>query len=813
MDISWEPFHTISGADLIIPNTVRQDIQLVSGIVTTTVLGQMMKVDQNNASTANYDNNNDNISSQLNHITLGKVQETVGVTSLQEKEKVKGQEQWKEQVKIESDLLDIESDLGNLDDSSMEIDEEIEDRNNDEYEREGVLEFLDRRWGVLLKNYLVEEELRSKLRILQENTAAAALAASALSASTTSLPPLSTSFPLTVDTTINDDGHSGPGSLFEYSTFSPTADISNSMFLFNSDELEDAFCTSVPISPLTIKNIAALTYVEHAAVKMSTNNESEEYNNDSKSRNDGERRKSTDDINADNDVGDDVNMSDTSFNVAKMDEQNEITNNNGNAQHNSDEIDAYDKSNTNESEIPSRTINGSYSEKNKIDGAENTFEHKPLHIEVDDEVEIETRTESNETTSIAGNNMEEIITNEESNTSDENFSLLLQSTMEDEFGSDFPNKEGMCILTPTNASAVQSQCSSEKIAITDETQIGSFAEMFPGNSGSSFFEMDNGNDFTVSKIGIEDSYRDVISSFLCDENSGAINSEISSCNHDINESNIGLNDDTNVGMNYAALIPRNIVTSNDTTKSNDINTKSGIAVNTSLQSNTKIKQKGSTNSLSIDCTRVNDINNKNMKNSNKRTSNQRLWKINSHLFSHHVDSLKREDNDFLSSNQISSNGVSHVNERKIKCERTRILRDETISSSSNPIEIKMERSTPSSNIVTCENISKNNELNTKRTPSINFEKKCSAKSSRELRNLLRNPESKFSAWTDACYEEACVLELEESILRRYVRTHCFLSRALRDYLFLHHSSYSSLYLSFHLFLSFFFLSFFLHSFF
>ena len=231
-------------------------------------------------------------------------------------------------VKVEEDAVTITVDVANLspaltmttEDVKMDVDIEIETEtevesdedngdNDNEHASEGVLEFLEKRWGDLLLNYLKEEEVRSKLRIQQESAFAAAAAAAAATAAAVAV-NISTTFSRQIETDIvdvDDDlkfltegvtsstNHStglnngmtngigivtgnGDGSLqtvdplFEYSTtFSPTNDISNSLFLFAPGELEDAFPATpiLTLSPIIIGDL--LSVVTTADVVNSAN--------------------------------------------------------------------------------------------------------------------------------------------------------------------------------------------------------------------------------------------------------------------------------------------------------------------------------------------------------------------------------------------------------------------------------------------------------------------------------------------------------------------------------------------------------------
>ena len=100
--------------------------------------------------------------------------------------------------KIETTQNSIEENMSEqLDTMNHKIDEKVDITNNtnnasstinDEFDQkhdintdmdndpdnncDGVLELLEKRWGTILRNYLKEEEIRSKIRILQENNAA-----------------------------------------------------------------------------------------------------------------------------------------------------------------------------------------------------------------------------------------------------------------------------------------------------------------------------------------------------------------------------------------------------------------------------------------------------------------------------------------------------------------------------------------------------------------------------------------------------------------------------------------------------------------
>ena len=667
-----------------------------------------------------------------------------------------------EHVTIPTMTEDIKMDVENDIETETEV-ESDEENGNDSSDNagEGVLEFLEKRWGDLLLNYLKEEEVRSKLRIQQENAFAAAASAAATAATVTTTTTagaatagVPTSFSRQISTdiidvddlkymggiptnpihsTVHTNTHShglengngngsvggggvidqNPDPLFEYSTtFSPTNDISNSLFLFAPGELEDAFPATpiLTLSPIIINNMLTVA----------------------------------------NPVS---NIPDITFPLLKGNSTADIS---------------YKAQNISTVQ-PVRTVN------------ENEIVSVPFIRN-----KMDTENDGN-TDEIKEIQIEQMIINEESNSSDENFSNLLQSTIVDTFlekgdGNHFiPTSKDMPIF-PSTFSTESGVGGEEKNEITD------FECVFSTTPGSSFYEIDSKNMSIESKVQNEESYRDLISSFLPD-NSESDNIEINNenGNNNYNNNNNNNNDmiiNGNHNNNITSIIVSNIP---------KIISDSKIPCNTIL---------------------------KNCKNAAKRTSNQRLWKINPSLFPKQSKQFQTHTiktnliNTNLTMTEFYNNGISSENGKisnGIKNETVH-NKEESKNENVNDLSIKKEICTKSENIVSTyacvpahsETVNGNLHINgngngngngamtlikkdvvmtidgknesgkiivnsNHKKPSHSIkEKKKILKSSKELKKVLMEPENVLSAWMDACYEEACATELEESIIRRCV---------------------------------------------
>ena len=669
-----------------------------------------------------------------------------------------------EHVTIPTMTEDVKMDVDNEIETETEV-ESDEENGNDSSDNagEGVLEFLEKRWGDLLLNYLKEEEVRSKLRIQQENAFAAAAAAAGaatttLANTTTATAVVPSSFSRQISTDIidvddlkymggiptnpshntvhtNNNTHGlengnmsgngtvgggvgnvidqNPDPLFEYSTtFSPTNDISNSLFLFAPGELEDAFPATpiLTLSPIIINNMLTVA----------------------------------------NPV---PSIPDITFPTLKGNSTADIS---YKAQNNT--IVQPVKS-ENETENGIETVSVPFT-RNKMDTENdgNTDEMKDIQND-------------------------QMIINEESNSSDENFSNLLQSTIVDTF---LEKSDGNHFIPSSKEIPIFPSTFSTENGIGEEkNEISDFECVFSTTPGSSFYEIDSKNMSIESKVQNEESYRDLISSFLHD-NSENDNIEIN--NENGNNNNNSNNNDTIINGNH-----NNHITSIIDNNISKIISDSKIPCNTIL---------------------------KNGKNAAKRTSNQRLWKINPSLFPKQSKQFQTHTtktnliNTNTTMTEFYNNGISSENGKisnGIKQETVH-NREESKNENVNDMSIKKEICTKSENIVSTyacvpahsetvngnlhingngngngngtttlinkdvvmtvegKNESEKVIVNSKHKKSSNSikEKKKILKSSKELKKVLMEPENVLSGWMDACYEEACAAELEESIIRRCV---------------------------------------------
>ena len=656
-------------------------------------------------------------------------------------------------ITIPTTTVDVKMEVDNEIETESEVESDVENGNDSsENAGEGVLEFLEKRWGDLLLNYMKDEEVRSKLRIQQENAFAAAAAATTATTTTTVGAGAVTSIPSSFSRQISTDivdvddlkymggiptnpGHStahtnththglendsgsgngngssvidqNPDPLFEYSTtFSPTNDISNSLFLFAPGELEDAFPATpiLTLSPIIINNM--LTIPNPAS-----------------------------------------SIPDIAFPTLK-----------GNS---TADISYKAQNNTIAQPVKAEYVNGS--EIVSVPFVRN---------------KMDTENDGN-TDQLEENQNEEIIINEESNSSDEIFSNLLQSTIVDTFldkgdGNHFiPSSKEMPIFTST--------FSTENGIGEEKNEINDFECVFSTTPGSSFYEIDSKNMSIESKVQNEESYRDLISSFLPD-NSENDNIEIN--NENGNGNNYNNNNDMIINGNH-----NSDVTSNIDNSISKIISDSKIPCNTIL---------------------------KNSKNAAKRTSNQRLWKINPSLFpkqSKQLPTMITKTN-LINTNtmmEFYNNGIGSENGKISNGTKHEIVheKEDSKNENANDLSIKKETCTKSENItastyacVPAHSETVNGNLHTNgngndatalinkdvvmtiegkngsekiivnsnhKKPSNSMkEKKKILKSSKELKKVLMEPENVLSAWMDACYEEACATELEESIIRRCV---------------------------------------------
>ena len=702
-------------------------------------------------------------------------------------------------VKVEEEVVNVTAEVVNLspplivtaEDVKMDVDIEMETEtevesdedngdNDNEHASEGVLEFLQKRWGDLLLNYLKEEEVRSKLRIQQENAFAAAAAAAAATAAAVAV-NISTTFSRQIETGIvdvDDDlkfltegvtsstNHStglncgminsilsangngnglGDGSLqtvdplFEYSTtFSPTNDISNSLFLFAPGELEDAFPATpiLTLSPIIIGDL--LSVVTTADV---------------------------------------VNSANITFPLLKGNSMADISF----AAHNNSTL------------LASKLDNNS-----KIDTSLNGME-----------IEEDGNNNSSSDSIEKKNQNDGMIINEESNSSDENFSNLLQSTIvEQDYSSTFLEKDELNHFLPLKEETIfPSNYSSENcIGIGEEkNEISDFDCVFSTTPGSSFYEMNSKDMSIASKVQNEESYRDIISSFLPD------NSEIQNNNNGI----IHGNTNTNINNNNDMVINGNH--------------------NSEIISNTDFETVKNMSDLKLPCSAIlkssssNSISNNNSKNGAKRTSNQRLWKINPTLFPQQSKSLSTISTtksnlintttvtDFHNHGNGNGNGkimneikYKNILEKELKsdlenencslmkkeiCTKSGVIGGSTYACvpthsetvNTNPHGIVNGNGNGNGNgsssmmkkdaVLTIDGKNLNQSSDKaivlhshhKKPNNSNSikEKKKNLKSSKDLKKLLLEPENVLCAWMDACYEDACAAELEESIMRRY----------------------------------------------
>ena len=660
---------------------------------------------------------------------------------------------------IDSNIVKIETDNGR----EMDVEKEVEVKDENETEsdtddvdtldlkpNEGVLEYLERRWGDLLQNYLKEEELRSKLRILQENIAAAAAAQANICASSypssssfASVPPSfipgSSSFPLSINTDLGNGiekyGDGNPHGInqntdlsLDYSGYSPS-NMSTSLFLFGSEELDDSY----PVSPALLLSPTVAISIAKAHATMSN---------------------------------------------SQFFPENEII----------------------ESEELSKLNNP-----NTIENHDNS------------EMEISTENNGKKETSSSLNGNDNIIVNEESNTSDENFSILMQSSLADDFSPEFQEIPKQEIMTyPTEYSPVNG----------NSGENGDFEGVFSSNPGSSFFELNNGNSSAEMKTENEDSYNDAILNFLSGDNIAA---------GDVPSTGIvtAANSDSLSGVVSSSVSESESVGNVDTAGGGGNNGNSGgIAESVIIDSNSNMSNVSSNiNNTSITTNNNNSINNNNNNSNNsnnisssssragskstaKRTSNQRLWKINPYLFPSQTQLFAFSDHENEKSIE-GDNAVVSCSKITVKCETdystaaldtineditegknnnnndtVKVKSPERLplpSANSNEInlngtttlqklfEIDTENLNRETNIVTCESI---NNLNTMKNVKINnnlknnhkieptYGSKMSSRSAKELKILLSDPEKVLSSWMSASHEEVCALELEESIIRR-----------------------------------------------
>jgi hypothetical protein len=618
-----------------------------------------------------------------------------------------------------SSIVKIERDNGR----EIEVEKEVEVKDENETEsdtddgdtldpqpNEGVLEFLERRWGDLLQNYLKEEELRSKLRILQENIAAAAAQAnicapsfpttSAFGANPPAFNPVTTSFPLSINTDLgNGIGKYGDGIQdannphtdlsLDYSGYSPS-NMSTSLFLFGSEELEDSY----PVSPaLLLSPTVALSIAKAHAT-----------------------------------------MSNSQF-------------------------------------FPE--TESSEAEASKADTSHNIENHGNI------EMEITSENNENKESSSSLNGNDNVIVNEESNTSDENFSILMQSSLADDFSPEYQDipKQGITTFPNSPANGISGG-------------NGGFEGVFSSNPGSSFFELNNnGNSSAELKIENEDSYNDAILNFLSGDNTAAGDTSCGSAGITPSAPLSGLvslsgNEAiSNTGnADTAAVFDATSINNNISSINNNDN--SNISTNTNNNSSSSSSRAGS-------------------KSTAKRTSNQRLWKINPYLFPSQTQLFAFSDHENDKSTEGENAAVVSCSKVTVKSETDYSTALETINEEitdgntqvKSPVppanlsevntngtttlqklfDIDTENLNRETNIVTCESI---NNFNTMKNVKINnnlknnhkvepsYGKKISSRSSKELKLLLSNPEKVLSAWMNASHEEVCALELEESIIRR-----------------------------------------------
>jgi hypothetical protein len=614
-------------------------------------------------------------------------------------------------VKIETDNgreIEVEKEVEFKDENETESDTDDGDT-LDLQPNEGVLEFLERRWGDLLQNYLKEEELRSKLRILQENIAAAAAQANICApsfppTSSSSFGAVNSSFPLSINTDLGNgiekygdgiqDGNNPHTDLsLDYSGYSPS-NMSTSLFLFGSEELEDSY----PVSPALLLSPTVAMSIAKAHATMSNSQFFPE----------------------------------TDSSAAEASSKGDIS-------------DTIENQENNEIEITSEN-NGSKG-----------------------------------SSSLTGN--DNVIVNEESNTSDENFSILMQSSLADDFSPEYQDmpKQGITTFPNSPANGISGG-------------NGDFEGVFSSNPGSSYFELNNsGNSSAEMKIENDDSYNDAIMNFLSGDNAAAGDASCGSTGVTPSAPLSGL---VSLSGNGAVSSVGNVDTAaiSDATCTNNNN-----SINSGNNSNANINNDNNNSSSSSSSSRAGS------KSTAKRTSNQRLWKINPYLFPSQTQLLAFSDHENDKSTEGDNAAVVSCSKITVKSETDYSAELETINDeitdgnndakakSPLPIaklsevnmngtttlqklfEIDTENLNRETNIVTCESI---NNLNTMKNVKINnilknnhkaepsYGKKISSRSSKELKILLSDPEKVLSAWMHASHEEVCALELEESIIRR-----------------------------------------------
>ena len=678
-------------------------------------------------------------------VTEMKIETEVIKTKIKcEKQHEKTEEKKDQKENIGGDCsIDANLGVGFECEKEIEKDAECFDESSD-----GVLEFLERRWGGLLNNYLREEEIRSKLRIIQENAAAAAAAATALmttnicpsSSSTSFSSKLSNPSSLTINTDIdhikeennngenyidpNSDGKKKDSTFYEYnSTFSPSNDVSNSLLFFSTNELEDNFNENLdmtlPPSPVDMSSLImslspspslspslsnshipplTLPFPLHQSLTHDTNipsfscsplsanpfsssvacvvapsSSSPSFSVSASSKvthpsyptngtthhiNSCEML-STNKLEVEVEEHEKGELTRETINIIVSASKLEINNNNSN-----NAVDINDNENIDNKDGNDNIDNNNSLGNDDIDKNNNDVDDSHIMI-------------SNLNQKILNSNT--VANNFENQNQNQNHRLNLQ----------FP--KGTCIETsgrkidlslflPKGEMIFNSEFSVENGHIDKNIEIGDYDSALLGSGVNSFFDISNGNS-PKSRRENEESYRDVISSFLSDGNCSPIVNQVningrnveeiydidknihrntSNFNNDDNVLNINpdINIDDIINVNNTHSSPA-VTTIDDNNINNNINNIHNNDINYNINNNIdnniynndhnndnnnndSEKTNHSTNDRIDNVPTVHDINvkilnsaikdNKTNKNSLKRTSNQRLWKINSELF-------------------------------------------------------------------------------------------------------------------------------------------------------------------------------------
>ena len=474
-----------------------------------------------------------------------------------------------------------------VEDIDICVDEEIANLNDTS---DGILEFLDDRWGVLLANYLKDEEIRSKLRLIQESTAAAAAALAAPSitvsadrnicpsSSFKSLNPLS----LTINTdmnqsneemdieNINNNGENEMNvdemdknknsSYYEYSSsYSPSNDMSSSLLFFSSNELEDVFQenTDVPLSCSPLDTSALLMPLTSSLLTSSLSPSPSTFRS----------------LPHSTDVPSSASVSAAlhsltapsliSFSAPllsslpslpqlnsidsaemRLNIQSEATDL-GHRQRQTEEI-KYE-------EITNSVSNSSIQTGDNIQKDRNNLDSNVTDIKYFDRNDI-----------IISGKEEKTFHNDFNTSNNLNFSLHLPSQI-GSFNGNFNQKDNLSRYVPKGEIIFSSSYPVANGQNEKNIEINDFDSAFLNSGANSFFDISNGNS-PKSRIENEESYRDVISSFLSDDTTSPCESQRNIIN--VNNNNVTNINDNDNNINDNNINDNNITNINDNDNDN-----------------------------------------------------------------------------------------------------------------------------------------------------------------------------------------------------------------------------------------------------